>query len=139
MLDTIQRMSHKVRKAYGYSNLTYGGDTITKIFRHFMMGISQGNGCATQLWSIIIYIAFLALLTQGFSIHFVNSFTAEIEQLVGFIFVDDCGMIQLDDDIEATQSQIKFEISEWEDLIRITGGCLAPDKSAWHLVDYECI
>ena len=46
-------------------------------------------------------------------------------------------MIQLDDDIEATQSQIKFEISEWEDLIRITGGCLAPDKREWYLVDYE--
>ena len=34
---------------------------------------------------------------------------------------------------------MKLAISEWEDLIRIMGGCLAPYKSAWYLVDYEWI
>ena len=46
-------------------------------------------------------------------------------------------MIQLDDDIEATHWQKHFLISEWEDLISITGGCMAPDKSAWYLVNYN--
>ena len=45
-------------------------------------------------------------------------------------------MIQPDDDIEATHSQIQLSISEWEDLIVITVGCLAPVKSVWYLVDY---
>ena len=34
---------------------------------------------------------------------------------------------------------MKLTILEWEDLIMITGGCLAPDKSAWYLVDHEWI
>ena len=34
---------------------------------------------------------------------------------------------------------MKLEISEWEYLIRITGGFLAPDKSAWYLVGYKWI
>ena len=48
-------------------------------------------------------------------------------------------MIQPDDDIESTHLQMKLTILEWEDLIMITGGCLAPDKSAWYLVDHEWI
>ena len=59
MLDKIQCMEHKVRTAYGDSNLTYGGDTVPKEFRHFMMGICQGNSCAPQLWSNISSIYFL--------------------------------------------------------------------------------
>ena len=94
MLDTIQRMSHKFRTSYWGSNPTYGRDTLPKKFRHFMMRLCQGNGCAPQLWSIISSIVFSALRTQGFGIHFVNSFTAEIAQLVGFIYVDDCDIIQ---------------------------------------------
>ena len=58
MLNTIQRMSHTVRTSYRDSNLTYGGDTITHKFRHFMMGLCEGNGCAHQLWSIMSYIVF---------------------------------------------------------------------------------
>ena len=47
-------------------------------------------------------------------------------------------MIQLYDDIEAIQSEMQLIILEWWYLIKITGGCLAPDKSAWRLVDYGC-
>ena len=32
---------------------------------------------------------------------------------------------------------MQLAISEWEYLIRITGGFLGPDKSVWYLVDYE--
>ena len=46
-------------------------------------------------------------------------------------------MIQSDDDIEATQSQMKLVVSEWKYLIIIMGGCLAPDKSVCYLVGYE--
>ena len=66
------------------------------------MGLCQGNGYAPQLWSIISSTVFSAIWTQGFGIHFVNSFTTEISQLVGFSYVDDCDMIQSDDDIEDT-------------------------------------
>ena len=99
MLDTIQSMSHTVRTAYGDSNITYGVDTITDDFKNFVMGLCQVNGCAIQLFPIISSIVFSALQTQVFGIHLVNSFMTEIAQLVGFIFVDGCDMIQLDDNI----------------------------------------
>ena len=36
----------------------------------------------------------------------------EISQLVGFSYIDDCNMVQLDDDAEATHSQMQLKISE---------------------------
>ena len=106
MLDTIKHMKHTVRTAYRDYNLAYGGDTIPEEFRNFMMELCQGNGSATQIWSIISSLVFSALIAQGFGIHFVNSFTSEIAQLLCFSYVDDCDMVQSDDDIEATRYQM---------------------------------
>ena len=39
--------------------------------------------------------------------------------------------------MEVTNLQMQLKISEWEDLIRITGGIPAPDKRVWYLVDYK--
>ena len=50
MLDTIKCTSHRVGTAYGDSDLKYGVDTIPKEFKHFIMRLYQGNGCAPQLW-----------------------------------------------------------------------------------------
>ena len=102
-----------------------------------MMELCQGNGCSYQLWSIMSSIVLSELRTQGFGINFVDFFRMEISQLLGLNYVDDCDMIRSDDDIEDTHSKIQLVISKWEDLSRITGGCLAPDKSAWYFVDYK--
>ena len=99
MLDTIHCMKHTVRTSYGDSNLTYGGDTIPEEFRYFMMELFQGNGSTPQILSIISSVVFSSLIEQGFGIHFVNSFTAGISQLVEFRYVYDCDMVQPDDDI----------------------------------------
>ena len=99
MLDKIQHMPHTVRTAYGDYYITYVRETIPNKFRHFMMGLLHGNGFAHHIWSIISSIIFSALLTQVFDIHFVNSFTAEITQLLGFSYVDDYEIVQSDDDI----------------------------------------
>ena len=83
-------------------------------FRHFIVVLWQVNGFAPQLWSIISTIVFSALQTQGFGIHFVYSFAAEIAQVVRFSYVDDCDIIQSDYDTEATHLQMQLEILEWE-------------------------
>ena len=87
-------MSHTVSTAYGDSNITYRGDTIPDDSRHFMMVLCQENVSANQIWSIVSSVVLSALRSQGFGIHFVNSFTTEIAQLVGFSYVDDCDVVQ---------------------------------------------
>ena len=54
----------------------------------------------------------------------------EITQLVGFSYVDHCGLVQSDDDIKANHSQTQPTVMKREYFIRITGGYLAPEKSA---------
>ena len=102
-----------------------------------MISLCQGNGSAPQIWFIISSVVFSEIRAQGFGIHFVNYFMTEISQLVGLSYVDDCDMVQSDDDIQATQSQMQLALSELEDLIKIMGCCLAPDKSARYLLDYQ--
>ena len=110
MIDTIQRITHTSRTAYRDSNHTYGGDTIPEDFRHFIMGLRQGNVSVPQIWSIMSSIVFIALIAQGFGIHFLNSFTTEIAQLIGVSFVNNCDMVHSDDDKEATQSKMQLTI-----------------------------
>ena len=59
--DTIQRMLHMVKLAYGDSNITYGGDTTPNKYRHFTKVLCQGHGSVTKIWSIISSIVFSAL------------------------------------------------------------------------------
>ena len=101
MLDTIHQKSHTVKTAYQESNLTYGGDTITKKFKKFVMRLFQGK----------ISVVLSAPQTQGLGILFVNSFTMEIAQLVGLSYIDDCDIVQLDDNIDATDLQMQLTMS----------------------------
>ena len=112
MIDTIQRMLHTVRTSTENSNITYGRDTISNEFSHLMMGLCQGNCSAPRPWSIISSILFSSFQTEGFDIHFLNYFTIEISQSVGFSYVYDCDMIQSDDDIESTHPQMQLAILE---------------------------
>ena len=91
-----------VRTAYGDSNLTYGGDIIPNDFMHFMMGLYQGNVSSPQAWSIISSVVFSALLPQVLGIHFEDSFTRKVAHLVEFSYVDDCNMVQSDNNVEGT-------------------------------------
>ena len=59
-----------------------------------MIGICYGGGSAPQIWSNIRSIVFSALRAEGFGIHFINYFTTEIVQLVGFSYVDEYEMFQ---------------------------------------------
>ena len=86
------------------------------------MRFFQEKRSAPQIWSIIRYVVFSSLQSQGIGIHFANSFPREIAQLVGFSYIDDCDMVQSDDDVEATHSQMQLAILEWGDLLGIMEG-----------------
>ena len=50
MFDTIQRMSHRVRTAFGDSTTTYGGDSF-KNWDNAPQGILQGNAAGPVVWT----------------------------------------------------------------------------------------
>ena len=60
----------------------------------------------------------------------------ELFHLVGFSYVDDCDLATNNSTVQLTHSMMQVALTEWEELIQVTGGCLVPDESSWYLVDY---
>ena len=130
MLEAIQKFWHKLRVAFGYAEITYGVIHIPECFL-------QVNGYAPQIWSTLSLVIFASLLEQGFGVQFSNSFTGEFTQIVGFSYIEDCDLILPSNNVNTTHQYTQDSLLEWEALIEVTGGCLAPNKIAWYLVDYE--
>ena len=130
-------MPQKVRTAFGNSETTYRVSHILEDFNNNMQGLLQGNGSVPQIWYILSSVIFTALREQGFGIHFYNSFTSKLTQLVVFRYVDDCDLIQSGDNLSITHQDMQDALSVWEAKIEVTEGFLAYNKSAWHLVDYK--
>ena len=54
-------------------------------------------------------------------------------------FVDDCDLIQSGQDPREVAGSMQSVISEWRDLMEVTGGALETKKSYWYLIDYEWV
>ena len=63
MFDTIQKLKHQVRTAFGDSEDTFGGE----LWRDLepLMGVGQGNGAGPAIWAVISTI-FDTLRENGF-------------------------------------------------------------------------
>ena len=136
MFDSIQRMTHRVRTAFGDSDETYGGDNIDDGYLLPPQGFNQGNGVGPSGWSIVSSVILAALREAGYGITFINAITKEAYQLAALAFVDDSDLIQEGETVELAYELMVQSMKFWEDMIRETGGCLAPDKSKWYLIDY---
>ena len=136
MFDSIQRMVHRVRTAFGDSDDTYGGDCIDDGYILPPQGFNQGSGVGPPGWSILSSVILAALRDAGYGITFINAITHEAYKLAALAFVDDSDLIQSGDTVELAYDLMVKSMKFWEDMIQETGGCLAPDKSKWYLIDY---
>ena len=91
-------MTHRICTAYGTLDTTYGGDEIPAEFQTYMQGILQGNGCGPQVWTVISSTIFHIWRNEGYAVDFISSISKEIILLCGFSYVDDCHLIQGNDD-----------------------------------------
>jgi hypothetical protein len=132
MFQTIQLCEHKVRTAYGTSDLSYGPNYQPK-YCHPIMGVGQGNGAGPQIWSIISSVLFAAMHMEGFSTTFISSITKELIDIVGYMYVDDMDLIQVRPYHQWQQltEQLQLALQYWNKLVRVTGGSLEPSKSGW--------
>ena len=135
MFDTIQRMIHKIRTAFGDSDITYGGDDIGDWW-NYPQGVLQGNACGPAIWIALSSVIFEILHKRGFSVDITSSISIEIFKIVGFAYVDDCDLIQSGSDPLTVLESTQELINSWGSLMEVTGGALSPEKSWWYLVDY---
>ena len=135
MIETIQEMEHHTRTAFGDSKDHFGnvpGDLPSQ-------GVLQGNGAGPASWSAIEAILAETMKAEGFGFESWSLIRQRALAITCFAFVDDTDLIHANNDpsvdtkalIQEAQTGLKL----WEDLIRVTGGDLAPHKSYWYLVE----
>ena len=134
MLEEIQEISHN-KGHHSETQKKNGGSQIPEGFKNNMPVIIQGKCSATQIWYIPVSVILTALRGQGFGIHLSNSFIGKLTQILGLRYVDDCELIQSGDKFYITHQYMQDALSEWEALTEVSGGCLAPNKSAWYSLD----
>ena len=125
----------RIRTVFGDSDFTYGGINIEKDWHNFPQGVLQGNASGPQIWSILSSIIFDILHKRGFSVQFCSSLSKSLFAMLGFSYVDDCDLLQSKDTITETIQSMQDVINGWSELMAVTGGKIASDKSWWYLVD----
>jgi hypothetical protein len=139
MFDSIQRMTHRIRTAFGDSDITYGGTKITNDWKLPPQGVLQGNGCGPAIWSILSSCIFQLLRQQGHSNAIKSTIRGLLLELSGFAYVDDTDLLQLDDAVEDVVRHMQRKLNAWNDSIKVTGGILSPSKCWWYLVTFKYI
>ena len=135
MFESIQKMVHRVRSAYGDSEGTYGGGDIGT-WENFPQGILQGSACGPALWSIISSVIYKCLHKKGFSNFFCSALSQELFVLVGFSYVDDTDLFQTGASPIEVLEYMQALLNNFGSLMRVTGAAIATDKSWFYLIDY---
>ena len=66
MFASIQKMIHKIRTAFGDSDITYGGDNMGA-WENFPQGVLQGNASGPAIWTILSSVIFEILHKRDFA------------------------------------------------------------------------
>jgi ribonuclease HI len=136
LLETLQNMKHKVRTAFGDSDLYYGGP-----FQPIPMhGICQGNGAGPAIWVAVSTPLLNMLRSAGVGCTFHRPITGEVVHFVGYAFVDDTDLIQSNlnqQEIEQVISDMQKSLNTWEGGLHATGGAIVPGKSFWTLAAFH--
>ena len=136
MFNSIQKMVHKIRTAFGDSETTYGGEEIHPDWRAYPQGVLQGNASGPAIWAVLSSVIFDILRNRGFSVHFCGAISRELFIIVGYSYVDDCDLFQSGEDPVEVLESMQNLIRSWGSLVEVTGGALRPDKSWWYLIEY---
>ena len=96
MFSTIQKMSHRIKTVYGESEITYGGDDLGS-WENYPQGVIQGNASGPAIWLTLSSVIFDILHKRGFIANIISSVSKQLFTLVGFVYVDDCDLIQVGD------------------------------------------
>ena len=135
MFQTIQKMKHTVRTAFGDSTRTYVAND--PAYRLPVQGTCQGNGAGPSVWSILCSTIFEAIHSKGLGSEFCYALSRETFSLCGFAYVDDCELftigLSVDDVFEGLQEMLTL----WDELMEVTGAAIAPDKCWWYLLEFQ--
>ena len=136
MLEPIRRLVHRIRTAYGDSDLCYGGDKWTRD----PSGICQGNGAGLVVCTLVSSPILKMLRDAGYGAWLHSAIEDTFIHLCGFSFVDDADTIQtgeLEDTMETVVQKAQGQLKLWEEGIRATGGGIEGSKSDFAVANFR--
>ena len=90
--NTIQKLVHRVRTAFGDLDESFGGGLWRELELIFSVG--QGNGVGPTIWTIISSIFFDVLKSHGFGAILTAPFSKNFLEIEVFRSVDDTDILQ---------------------------------------------
>ena len=134
MIEAIQNMEHHIRTAFGDSEEHYGNDGGPP-----PQVLLQGNGTGPAGWYSIAHLMIKILQGMGFGYNAITPIFQRAFQITCFAFVDDTNIVHATTDPDKPSADLIQEaqtaLTKWEDLLRATGGALAPEKSYWYFLN----
>ena len=94
-------MVHNIRTTFGDSEESYRGNNIED-WDNYAQGVLEGSVSGPQILSILSSIIFEILHTRGYSVDFCSSLLKSLFSLMGFSYVDDCDLLQSQNDLAST-------------------------------------
>ena len=113
MFDTIQKMKHYTRTAFGTSDSYYGGEE----WEESPDGVLQGNAFGPGIWVGVSTPILNMMRGQNYGIKFTQVLTGLVTHICGFAFVDDADLAQAAEKDESRNDLLKkaqSAISQWE-------------------------
>ncbi len=134
MLTTIRDMRHHTRTVHGDSMRFASRRT----WNQPVAGIGQGNGAGPAIWAAVSSPLFTIMQEDGFLAQVLCAMTLTKVSFSGFAFVDDTDLcVSGQRDSESTANHMQWSVTNWEGLLRTTGGTLVPDKCFWYLINQQ--
>jgi len=134
MLTTIRDMRHHTRTVHGDSTRFASRRT----WNQPVAGIGQGNGAGPAIWAAVSSPLFAIMQEDGFLAQVLCAITSTEAVFSGFAFVDDTDLcVSGQKDSVDTAKHMQHSVTNWEGLLRTTGGALVPDKCFWYLISQQ--
>ena len=135
LLYCLQTMQFYQRTGHGDSSTFTGGEGF------YFMGLGQGSRGAPPSWVCLSSVIVNILRKLKHGARMLDPMTRNLIHSIGAMFVDDTDLycwVESMKNAEELHDTIQKETTMWGDLLLATGGCLAPDKCFWYMLDYEC-
>ena len=138
MINTLCKMKHYMRTAYGDSDWSYSGSSSRPL-----QGAVQGNGAASPIFIAIscVILAFLESQTTGISI--ISAITMSIFTLSAIMYVDDADILiaatHKNENYKSIRNRVQKSAKVYKAGVHQTGGAIRPEKCRWYLIAFKWI
>jgi hypothetical protein len=122
---------HKVRKGYGDSGDSYGGEFKDGLTMH---GICQGNGTGPSIWAVLSSPILNLMRSKESGILFTSAISETKIRFTGYAFVVETDLCQIISALEKfgyAVVSLQQVVDTWEAGLKVSGGALAPEKTFW--------